>query len=240
MTSAEKIFGGSKKQSDHESQHWMSVSDLMAGLMIVFLFISIALMRFALIERDKIKEVAIAYQDNQVAIFEALDAEFSDDLEEWDAEIQRDTLEFKFKSPEVLFDTGAVQLKPKFQEILSDFFPRYLAVLDQFKSSISEIKIEGHTSSIWNRDSSEDDAYFNNMYLSQGRTREVLRYIYTIEDVTPYRDWVRGHMAAVGYSSSRPVLDENGLENNDRSRRVAFRIVTNAELQIRKILELGT
>jgi hypothetical protein len=57
-----KIFGASESREYEDSDHWMSVSDLMSGLMIVFLFISIALMRTALIERDKIKQVAVAYQ----------------------------------------------------------------------------------------------------------------------------------------------------------------------------------
>ena len=233
----EHIIGKSAASTDQESQHWMSVSDLMAGLMMVFLFISIALMRFALIERDKIKEVAVAYSENQIAIYEALDEEFSEDLQRWDAEIQKDTLEFRFKSPDVLFDRGRTDLKLEFQAILDDFFPRYLDVLRPFSESITEVKIEGHTSSDWNQDSAEDEAYFGNMNLSQGRTREVLRYIYSIEDVQDL-EWVRGHMAAVGYSSSRLVLDDTGLEDRKRSRRVAFRIVTNAELQIRKILDI--
>jgi hypothetical protein len=57
-----KIFGASESRVYEDSDHWMSVSDLMSGLMIVFLLISIALMRTALIERDKIKQVAVAYQ----------------------------------------------------------------------------------------------------------------------------------------------------------------------------------
>ena len=66
-----------------KDEHWMSVSDLMAGLMMIFLFIAIALMRDAFEERDKIKQVAIAYQENQVAIYDALMDEFEDDLETW-------------------------------------------------------------------------------------------------------------------------------------------------------------
>lgn len=232
----ESIIGKTAASTNEETQHWMSVSDLMAGLMMVFLFISVALMRYALIERDKIKEIAVSYNKNQVAIFEALDQEFSKDLDKWDAEIQQDTLEFRFKSPDVLFDTGSTELKPEFRTILNDFFPRYLDVLRPFTESITEVKIEGHTSSRWNLDTSEDEAYFNNMRLSQGRTREVLQHIYSIEDVQDL-EWIRGHMAAVGYSSSRLIVDEDGLEDRDRSRRVAFRIVTNAELQIRKILD---
>ena len=75
-----QLFGNPLRKSHEDSEHWISVSDLMAGLMMVFLFISIALMRSALIERDMIKEVAVAYQDNQVAIYEALVREFEQDI----------------------------------------------------------------------------------------------------------------------------------------------------------------
>ncbi|AMO56124.1 hypothetical protein [Endozoicomonas montiporae] len=117
-----KIIGAASQSNHHDSEHWMNVSDLMAGLMMVFLFISIALMRSALIERDKIKEVAVAYQGNQVAIYESLMAEFKDDLDKWDAEIDKDSLAFRFKSPDILFASGKSNLTNSFQVILSDFF----------------------------------------------------------------------------------------------------------------------
>ncbi|HCB13423.1 MAG TPA: cell envelope biogenesis protein OmpA [Gammaproteobacteria bacterium] len=236
---SERIFGsGVRHLADEDSgEHWLSVSDLMAGLMMVFLFVSIALMRDALIERDKIKEVAITYQENQVALYDALMTEFKDDLQRWDADIEQATLSFQFKSPDVLFDTGKITLKPAFQTILSDFFPRYLSVLMQFRDSIDEVRIEGHTSSVWNQRSTEEEAYFNNMELSQGRTRSVLEYVYTLPGVAPERRWVKKHVAAVGFSSSRLIENHDGSENFERSRRVSFRVITNAETQIRKILE---
>lgn len=233
----ETIFGKPRAGDEGEGAHWISVSDLMAGLMIVFMFIAIALMRSAFLERDQIKEIAVAYQANQVAIYEAMMQEFEKDLERWDARIEADTLAFEFRSPDVLFATGSAEIRPRFQEILADFFPRYLAILKHYKDSIDEIRIEGHTSSIWNSQTSEAEAYFLNMRLSQGRTRSVLRYIYGLPAVESERDWVKRHFAAVGFSSSRPVLDAQGHENRARSRRVSFRVITNAELQIRKILE---
>ena len=81
----------------------MSASDLMAGLMMVFLFVAIALMRSSLLERDKIKEVAVTFQEDQVAIYEALIDEFENDIERWNAEFDRETLTFTFNSPDVLF-----------------------------------------------------------------------------------------------------------------------------------------
>ncbi|MCR9105769.1 MAG: OmpA family protein [Gammaproteobacteria bacterium] len=227
------------KASEQEESHWLSVSDLMAGLMMVFLFIAIALMRDAFIERDKIKEVAIAYQENQVAIYDALMGEFEDDLQRWDAYIDKESLTFTFRSPDVLFAQGEIELSPRYQALLIEFFPRYMQVLNRFSDSINEVRIEGHTSSVWNRSSTDEEAYFHNMALSQGRTRSVLAFVHNMDEVEQYRPWIKRHFAAVGLSSSRLVLDDSGVEDRNRSRRVTFRVITNADIQMRKILELG-
>ncbi len=231
------IFGASIPAGQGDEEHWLSISDLMSGLMIIFLFVSIALMRDAMIERDTIKEVAVAYQENQVEIYDALMHEFHDDLANWDATIDRETLAFEFKSPDVLFDVGKISLKTAFRKILDSFFPRYLNVLSSFRDAIDEVRIEGHTSSQWNTETALDVAYFNNMELSQGRTRSVLNYVYYLPSVTNERPWIKKNVAAVGFSSSRIILDTHGKEDQERSRRVSFRVITNAETQIRKILE---
>lgn len=234
----DKLFGAPKTKIDHEtSEHWVSVSDLMSGLMMVFLFISIALMRHALIERDKIKEVAVAYQNNQVALYEALKSEFDADLERWNADIDRDTLSFEFKSPDILFGLGSSLMRPQFKEVLSDFFPRYMGVLNRFKDSINEVRIEGHTSSQWNMGVNAEEAYFRNMELSQARTRSVLLFVQGLKATQDDQAWIRRNVAAVGLSSSRLVLDANGNEDAERSRRVTFRVISNAETQIRRLIQ---
>ncbi|WMO15892.1 OmpA family protein [Pseudoalteromonas piscicida] len=230
----EHIFG-KRKHSEEGGEHWLSISDLMAGLMMVFLFIAIVFMRHTMKENEKIKNVAVAFQENQVAIYESLMSEFDKDLDTWGAEIDKETLAFNFKSPDVLFDNGDIDIKPAFAIILDDFFPRYLKVLKPFRSSIDEVRIEGHTSSEWNKDSTDEEAYFKNMKLSQGRTRSVLSYLYTlVPEETP---WIKRNIAAVGFSSSRLVLTEQGTEDYEKSRRVSFRAITNAHIQIKRILE---
>lgn len=225
-----------KKYKTPEEDHWLSVSDLMAGLMMVFLFISIALMREAMKERDTIKNVAIAYQDNQVAIYNALKKEFEKDLPKWDAVIDDKDLSFTFQSPDTLFSMGKDSLRKKYKIILDDFFPRYLNTILKFQDSINEVRIEGHTSSVWNGNTSKDIAYFKNMELSQGRTRSVLKYVHNLEEVNKNKIWIKKHIAAVGYSSSKRLI-HNGKENMETSRRVTFRVITNADIQIRRIFE---
>jgi outer membrane protein OmpA-like peptidoglycan-associated protein len=201
------------------------------------LFIAIALMRDALIEQKRIKDIAVAYQETQVAIYEELIREFEKDLSKWNATIDRDTLTFTFNAPDILFEQGKDVINDQYKKLLADFFPRYIVVLDQYKDSINEVRIEGHTSSVWNRFTSETEAYFLNMELSQGRTRSVLNYAYGLPAVKQYRPWIKSNMAAVGFSSSRPVYMEDGREDGVASRRVTFRVVTNAEIQIKQILE---
>src|SRR5690606_8854742 len=153
-------------------------------------------------------------------------------LPRWDAEIDKDTLTFTFNSPEVLFARGRIDLSDDYQELLSDFFPRYMEVLNQFKDSINEVRIEGHTSSVWNNLTNPTDAYFLNVALAQGRTGIVLENVYRLAEIRPHRDWGKSHIAAVRFSSANPVFDAQGNEDLERSRRVTFRVISNADIRI--------
>ena len=82
----------------------------------------------------------------------------------------------------------------------------------------------------------QENHYFKNMELSQGRTRSVLNYVYNIPSSSPYRSWIKANIAAVGLSSSKPILNQYGQEDESRSRRVSFRVITNSDLQIKRIL----
>lgn len=230
----QKLFGSSNREDDSE---WLSVSDLMAGLMVIFLFIAIVFIRPLAEQNFRMKEIARTWQENETEIYDALLKEFRGDLPKWNAEIEKDTLIIRFKAPEVLFETGRATIRPVFSEILQEFFPRYLRVLQPFKQSIDEVRIEGHTSSVWNQNTSADEAYFKNMELSQARTRAVLQYVMSLDPVTEERAWLKSILTANGLSSSRLVLNPQGVEDSDLSRRVEFRVRTTARTEIVRILE---
>lgn len=309
------------RKKDNSSQHWLTISDLMSGLMIIFIFIAISFMRSTYLEKEKVKKIEIqyeelilkdknldeairelneikekndvlqlekdklteklaqldnfnavldekekisqeltqirgiaeAYQNNQLAIYEALKKAFPDDElseDKLNAEIDKETLTFIFKSSDSLFDNASANLKEKYKQALTVFFPKYIQAVLPYKDSISEIRIEGHTSSEWNvfpkeiknKDMDIKDlyGYFGNMNLSQDRTNSVLNYVLNdlrTEIPNEYRKWLRDHTAAVGLSSSKPILDENGNEDKNKSRRVTFRIITNADSKIQQILQ---
>jgi len=225
-------------------EQWISISDLMAGLMVLFLFIAISYMKDIVIEKNQIEEVkkqieevAITFEDTQERIYKKLYMEFRDDLPLWKASIDQPTLTISFQEPSVLFDSQSSQIKPVFKLILRVFFPRYLKVLDEFRASIEEVRIEGHTSSEWKGAVTQDEAYFKNMELSQDRTRAVLKFVLQLPTIKSYKTWAKQTITANGLSSSKPIL-VSGSENRFQSRRVDFRVRTNAEAQIRKILKV--
>ena len=226
------------QSQDGESQ-WLPISDLMSVLMMVFLLIAISYMLKVYHEKEKIEEVAITYNKLQNELYEDLSIEFKEDLQKWDAEIDKTNLSVRFKSPEILFNVGSAKIKNDFKIILDSFFPRFINILfsDKYKNDIDEIRIEGHTSSFWSTNATENQAYIYNMELSQNRTRNVLNHVlHNIEKENNLSIWTRLNVTANGLSSSKPILNLEGNEDRDLSRRVEFRVKTNAEKRIAKIL----
>ena len=223
--------------SDGESQ-WISISDLLSVLMMVFLFIAISYMLNVAEEKDKIKQIAVTYNRLQKELYQDLYQEFEQDLEKWNASIDKATLSIKFDAPEVLFAFGSARLRNRFRIILDNFFPRYINILtsEKYINEIEEIRIEGHTSSQWNSNTYPQEAYIGNMELSQDRTREVLAFVLLLDEVKKQRSWIKQKLTANGLSSSKLILKEDSTEDSQRSRRVEFRLRTNAEQRIVNIL----
>lgn len=225
----------SKKESDEGS--WVSVSDLMAGLMMVFLFILILYARNADERLESAKSIVVEWRNAESQIYRALVDEFKDDIDKWDAEIDKKTLTVRFRSPDILFDAGKASLKPQFQLILDDFMPRYLdLIVSKFYHKVDEIRIEGHTSSEFGK-SSEQEAFTKNMELSQDRTRAVLEYSLNIKDLEYLRPWMYKNVSANGLSSARLVLQQDGTENKTLSRRVDFKIRTKSKEALFSVIE---
>ncbi len=101
-----------------------------------------------------------------------------------------------------------------------------MRVLEPYKDDIEEIRIEGHTSSDW-LGKTGNAAYFENMRLSQNRSRETLKYVLVRVEKAVLDTWLRNKMVAVGLSSSR-LIKEGEQEDRSKSRRVNFRVLTSA------------
>ena len=209
----------------------------MAGLMMVFMFIAVIYAKDADKRATAIQDVVTTWQQQEQDIYDALYEEFKDDLERWNAIIEKDTLTIRFSSPEILFESGSAVLTPVFKDILSDFMPRYLNLLNgRFENQISEVRIEGHTSSEWG-DSVGNPAFIKNMSLSQARTRSVLDYSLELTQLQQIGTWIRKTVSANGLSSARVIYSQNGLEDRRMSRRVEFSIRTKTKEALKGVLE---
>lgn len=207
----------------NNQSHWIPLSDLMTGLMMVFMLIAAA---FMLRVEQTTTLVVKEYQETKSNLTLALQKEFAQNLKQWNAEMLGD-MTIIFKDPNVLFATGSATVKPAFKEILKDFLPRYIKLVtsSKYKSTIKEIRIEGHTSKRWATETNELTAYIKNMHLSQERTLSTLEYILSLPALQHDQTWVRQHLTANGFSSSKPIMKTNGIIDDDASQRVEFKIV---------------
>jgi len=215
------------------NSEWMSISDMMSGLMLIFLFIAIGFMIEMQSQKDNMKDIAISYRDVKANLNEVLYDEFEDDLKSWDANITKDNRVI-FNSPRVLFGVNKSDINPEFKMILKEFFPRYISILisKQYKDEILEVRVEGHTSDKWAATSSKEEIYLNNMKLSQNRAYEVLSYCYSLEDevTKENRQWLEKFFRANGMAFSK-------LKDSQRARRVEFTIQMKSEDKVYKILK---
>lgn len=213
---------------------WGSLADLMSGLMMIFLFVAVAFL-------SHVQKGTKKYSSLKAQIYDDLANNFRNDLGRWNAEIDPETLVVRFKEPDIYFDIGKAEMKSGFKNILADFFPRYVSVLrskELYQQYIDELRIEGHTSSEWHQKASSELAYSQNLKLSQERARNVLQYCREILGAgriptsalgETTLTWATKILVATGLSSSRAILNQAGLEDVEKSRRVEFRVSLKAD-----------
>ncbi|KOR31800.1 hypothetical protein TI05_11330 [Achromatium sp. WMS3] len=221
-----------------------SVTDMMSGLMMIFLFIAIAYM----LEQEAITkdikrqnqamvEIAKVAERSRNHINQDLRQEFTADFTRWNVQLLDDN-SVRFKAPDVLFEPGKAKLKPKYQKILQQFFPRYVAILYQHRDDIKVIRIEGHTSSDWGEEQDLRKRFEENFKLSQNRARETLLYSFRLIQDPAQAQWLQGVLMAAGRSFGQLLYQPNTQnEDSAASRRVEFKLITRAEEQLGRILE---
>ena len=108
MSEFKQLFGSTSKSSN---TIWMSSTDLMSGLMIVFMFIAITYMMLIDMKSDQTYEIVKEWDRSKMKLAEALHEEFDKDLMKWEAMINDSELSIKFSKPEILFKPSFVGLE---------------------------------------------------------------------------------------------------------------------------------
>ena len=221
------------KASKHGGDtHWISLSDMMTSLMMVFLFVAILFMY-------QIQKPAADYQQKKAVLYQELNTEFKDKFKEWDMTLTPD-LTIKFTNPDVLFDYQSSTLTPRFQTILEEFIPEYLSIITEpkFKDVISEVRIEGNTAD-WGD-------YMYTIRLSQDRADSVLGYILSepsyLKLPQSEQDQIKFWLTANGLGNGREIDSDGNYVFDTKnavsvaSRRVEFKIVTNSDDVINQVI----
>lgn len=235
-------MSGTKKES-----HWIPLADLMTVLMVIFLFMSISYMALVQKRQKEQNKIFKDYEASRAALYNELNEIFKEDFIKWNLKLDND-LSIKFTNPQVLFPIRESEITPYFKSILSEFLPKYLSVViqDKYKTNIAEIRIEGHTDP--NPISSTGDPYIENMKLSQDRARNVLAFLRTqvcfLSLKADEKERLQYWLTANGLSYGRTVdkdykltFESNQEIDDDKSRRVEFRIVTTSEAIINEALK---
>jgi len=192
---------------------------------------------------QEIEESFQEYSDMKGKIYQDLLNEFQNDVSRWNAVLSKEDLSIKFfmdeNSPKVMFKPGDGHQTDYYDDLIQDFCPRYYSVINPMidSSLITEIKVEGHTSSEWTGGGKEGESYYLNLGLSQDRAKNVMESCLRSIEARIGSEYIpfRKKMTASGVAFSKIILDSSGFENAGASRRVEFKIITSFDDNLKSI-----
>jgi chemotaxis protein MotB len=223
----QKFYQRKKNSSGEIQTYWISISDLMAGLLIIFvLFFVLKLntevkLRRVFEEMYKIKETAVIdlkkefKYNNKIAVLDDGTVRFYLD-----------------DSDNQLFNVGSSKLKKGGKKEVRDFIIRYLGILfsEKYIEYVDKIVVQGHTDSKGTKHNTELQNYLYNLRLSQARAYSVVEYIHQRVNVSKdkklnerYKNILRKKLSASGRSYIDVLKDKEGQELAGLSRRVEFK-----------------
>lgn len=184
-----------------DSGVWLSIGDLMSGLLMFFALLFITVM-------VQLKNYQEAFDKLPLVILNTLREEVpgGDKLE-----VDPKTGDVSIPNA-ILFDEDSAELKPAGKQFLISFIPVYSKVIfsnDEFDQMITRVIIEGHTSS--------SGTELENMNLSLQRALSVSDYISSLNFST--RSQFKYKILAAG----RGELDANQKIDSPVDRKVVFR-----------------
>jgi outer membrane protein OmpA-like peptidoglycan-associated protein len=232
------------KATNNES-NWMSFSDIMTGLMVIFMFIAISYILQAQNREKEINKIIEEYKETQQSIYKDLDSTFTQKFKDYNLVVNPD-LSIQITDANALFPAQNydqdINLTARFKDFLKDFTPLFYNIIlkKKYRGNISEIRIEGHTAIQSVRDEADKSYYQKMLILSQKRANKVLEFMMYQERFNELgsdeKDFLRFITTSNGLAFGK-ALDKNGVYkyesgldiNSAKSMRVEFRIVTNSQ-----------
>ncbi len=219
------LFKKAKDNSTEIQSYWLSFSDLMAGVLIIFILFFVMKINSEIKLRRIFQEL---YQVKGQIVVEIKEA-FRDKK---NIEILEDgTVRFFIEeTSKQWFEVGDSKLMDAGKEEINEFARKYISILflPKYLEYIDKIEIEGHTDST-GKNATEQESYLYNLHLSQKRAYNVAEFIHknvllSDDEKTNlyYKELLREKLSASGRSFIDLIREDGGEENQLRSRRVEF------------------
>lgn len=184
-----------------EENNWISISDIMTGLMVIFMFLAISYIikvqksQKVIIQiagkleipldsisdyfqditdqKESIIRIIAEYKNEKDALYKVLNENFEKDFKKWNVTLDKETLTIRFNGKGTKFEGKSDRLRSTFIEQLNIFIPKYLSIInnEKYKNIIEEIRIEGHAFD------SESATFDGATYISQKRASKVLYHL---------------------------------------------------------------
>lgn len=202
---------------NEENIFWVTMSDLLLGLAIVFITLFVVAM-------TGFSQQALQHQKVQMEVIQKI----QEQLKKSDVQVEVDKMTGDLKISDVeLFELGSFVLSERGKNLLDKLAPIYINSIFADKELAGEIKyiiVEGHTDShMFAGVNSKDEQFIRNMDLSLKRANAVADYMFKTNYNKQYSDSFRKMLVVEGKSFNEPILT-NGVEDFDKSRRVELKL----------------
>lgn len=207
-----------KAEAEEENVFWVTMSDMLLGLMMVFMTLFVLAM-------TGFTQNKMQAQATQSEVAKKLSKALNE--QKIDATIDKVTGQVKISDLE-LFDVNSYVLSPRGKAYLNKFIPIYINTVfsdSKLSDKITNVVIQGHTDSqTYAGIATKEGQFVKNMDLSLKRANAVAEYIFVTPYNKNYTDKLTKTVVVEGKSYIDPVI-VNGKEDYAKSRRVELKLI---------------
>lgn len=213
-----KRFKSNANADENENVFWVTMTDMLLGLMIVFMTLFILAMTG--FSQNKLSAKATQSEVAKELVKNMKAQNVNAQVDAFTGQVHISDLE--------LFEINSYNLSANGKKYLDKFIPIYINTIysnGKLSNKISNVIIQGHTDSqTYAGLNSKEEQFSKNMDLSLKRANAVAEYLFKTKYNKSYTDKLTKHLVVEGKSYAEPIV-VNGKEDYNKSRRVELKLV---------------